>query len=134
MIIRISKQKTKEIIEEYYREQLDFIGKVSFKTDIQYVGYYEEEEVVVKTIIKGTMKFLGEDVKVEREVSLVEIKNAFLYRLAKENYSCESIELDTGVSQKSVGYGMNENVVEKAYFNGILLNIDEKCKKIGGKK
>ncbi len=44
----------------------------------------------------------------------------------------KEIELDSGLTTKTIGYGLGERDIKTAYFNRVKVALESKTKTIGG--
>lgn len=128
MELRFDKNKMKEIVEKYYREYEDFDGVVTAGCSLNLVGYgmAEHEDTVVSIKVKGTMKVLGMEVPMTREVDDEELFNIFRTVLGNEGHTIKSLTVNSGVNESTEGYGMGEHTVKRPYFRGVIVNVKEK--------
>ncbi len=79
--LKFSNKQTRTILENYYKEQQDIVGKVNAKATSGYAGYGMDEHIdcVLEMKMKGVMSIGGIDVPVEQNITLEELNNAFTY-------------------------------------------------------
>lgn len=128
MELIFDKNKMKDVIENYYREYEDFDGKVTAGCRMDLVGYgmAEHHDAVVSIKIKGTMKVLGMDVPMIREVNEEELFNIFRVMLDKQGHTVSSLSINSGVNESVEGYGLGEQTVKRPYFRGVTVTVKEK--------
>lgn len=133
MELKIDRKLTKEIIEQYYKEQFDIEGTVSITARKETIGYYETVDCVTTIKLKGTMNVMNKKVPCEINVTPEETKNAFNYALGREGYEVENVTFDDGINETYKGYGPMEYKEYKPYFNGVNVQVKNnfKQKKIG---
>ena len=131
MVLKIDKKTSLKMIEKYFKEQMDFDGRVTASPEIGWDGYGMNEHQVCKVFfkIRGKMKLLGNEVDAKLDVSDQEVNNAIAYCLMQDGYVLDSYELDCGLSSHSAGYGV-EFSDSKPYFSGMEITIKEKTKKM----
>jgi len=132
MEMKLSKEQTCRILECYYKEQEDIIGRVTINEKTGSVGYGMTEYVdcVLDMKIKGEIEFDGIKMPVEEKITTSKLELAISYFIAKTGRDVKSISLDKGTSVKTTGYGMCERDIKTAYFNGINITIENKTKKL----
>ena len=136
MKVKLSRDRVRKLINQYYREVLGIEGKAIFSLSKDYVGYGSSEHLdcVLNITYVGKTKILGEDTSITIDVSDEELKNIISYYLEKEGHSLSNIEIDSGLDYKTEGYGMGECTVSYPCFRGVNVNIKDNVKKIGEKK
>ena len=128
MELKFSLESTKKIIEAFYSETTDLKGKVTSKVEKGSVGYYEEIGAIVSMKLKGKIKVLDEEVEVEKNITPEEVTEAFKHVLAKNNIEVEEVHYESGLRNRSVGYGMSESIEHIPYFNGVRVRIKNNTK------
>lgn len=128
MELKFDKNKMKEVIENYYREYEDFDAKVTAGCRMDLVGYgmSEHQDAVVSIKVTGTMKVLGMDVPMTRDVNETELFNIFRVMLDKQGHTLSSLSINSGVSESVEGYGLGEHTVKRPYFRGVTVTIKDK--------
>lgn len=128
MELKFDKNKMKEVIESYYREYEDFDAKVTAGCRMDLVGYgmSEHQDAVVSIKVTGTMKVLGMDVPMTRDVNETELFNIFRVMLDKQGHTLSSLSINSGVSESVEGYGLGEHTVKRSYFRGVTVTIKDK--------
>ena len=136
MLIILSKEKVRNLINQYYREVYGIEGKTSIQVSKDYVGYGmgEHKDCVVNITYKGKMKVFGEETQVSIEISNDSLKAIIKDYLEQDGYIVTNMKIDKGLDYKTEGYGMGEHTEAYPYFRGIEVNIKGKEIKIGGRK
>ena len=136
MKVKLTKDKVRKLINQYYSEVLDIQGKTIIRVSKDYVGYGmgEHMDCVVEISYIGKTKILGDEVSISIDVTDDELKNIISFYLEKEGYSIKGFDMDKGLDYRTEGYGMGEYKESYPYFRGVNVNINEKVKKIGEKK
>ena len=136
MRIKLTKDKIRKLINQYYSEVLGIEGKTLIKLSKEYVGYGlgEHLDCVLEITYVGKAKILGDEVSMSIDVNDEELKNIISFYLEKEGYSIKGFDLDKGLDYRTEGYGMGEHTESFPYFRGVNVDINEKVKKIGEKK
>lgn len=134
MELKFYKQQICEVLEKYYREEEDFIGKVSICATTGWVGYGLSEEIgcILDMKIAGELDIMGQRIPGTINITTKEVENAFHYYFGKEGYSVSNIQFNSGIRESCEGYGMAEHTVKKPYFDDITVTVKNKEKKIGG--
>lgn len=118
MEINIDKELMIEILEKYYKEQLDFKGKVSIGELLFVRDYYDDECISLNMSIRGNINFMSRDIPASKNITIDTFKDALKYYLAKENYEFEYFEYDYDVDGNS----------GKRNLNGVKIKIKENNK------
>ena len=136
MLIILSKEKVRNLINQYYREVYGIEGKTSILVSKDYVGYGmgEHKDCVVNITYKRKMKVFGEETQVSIEISNDSLKAIIKDYLEQDGYIVTNMKIDKGLDYKTEGYGMGEHTEAYPYFRGIEVNIKGKEIKIGGRK
>lgn len=131
MKILLSKTMIEEILQKYYKEQLDIDGKVKISVFKELGGfeYNAQEEARIKIELTGSMKLFGKNNQTKITISIDEMLEAIKYYIEQEGYTYVDYEIDKGLDRKFVGYGMNEFEQKTAYFNGVNVSVDLNNKK-----
>ena len=129
--LKFNKEQIKKVIEQYYKEQLDFEGKVKINAHRGSVGYgmNEHEDCVVDIILKGQMEFMGEVIPMEKELYEDDIKEVFKYCVEKQGLKFKRIYFD-----KDITYEGYYEDIKKYIFNGIEVEVEGFQKNKGGIK
>ena len=136
MNIKLSKEKVRNLINQYYREVYGIEGKTSIQVSKDYVGYGmgEHKDCVVNIKYKGKTKILGEESPITINVFDNDLETIIKYYLEQDGYSVTNIMIDKGLDYKTEGYGMGEHTEAYPYFRGIEVIIKGKEIKIGERK
>ena len=136
MNVKLSKEKVRNLINQYYREVYGIEGKTSILVSKDYVGYGmgEHKDCVVNITYKGKMKVFGKETQVSIEISNDSLKAIIKDYLEQDGYIVTNMKIDKGLDYKTEGYGMGEHTEAYPYFRGIEVNIKGKEIKIGGRK
>ena len=136
MNVKLSKEKVRNLINQYYREVYGIEGKTSILVSKDYVGYGigEHKDCVVNITYKGKMKVFGKETQVSIEISNDSLKAIIKDYLEQDGYIVTNMKIDKGLDYKTEGYGMGEHTESYPYFRGIEVNIIGKEKKIGERK
>lgn len=134
MELKFTKEQMCKVLEKYYKEQEEIKGKVSIKSYACNMGFEmaSYRDVLIEMKLVGKMELNGLDIPIEKPVEKDDLNAAFAYFLSELNQEVESISLDKGISHSTEGYFMSERTVEKAFFNGVIVKVKNKTKKIGG--
>lgn len=135
MELKFTEKQISQVLEKYYKEQLDVEGKVNLRAYAAQVGFemYPTTETLIEMTIEGTMNIEDMKVPVKQQIPQTELENAFKYFLGTRNIEIESIAFDKGVSTHCSGYYKSEKTYEKPYFRGVIVKTKNITKKIGGK-
>lgn len=130
MRIFLDKEIITEIIEKYYQEQFDIIGKVNITADKQFgsYGFSDIEESLIKIELIGNINLLGKKQKTKITITTDEMLKAIKYYIEQEGYVYKGYELDKGLHEETIGYGLSEETKKNPYFNGVQINVDTKNK------
>lgn len=136
MNVKLSNEKVRNLINQYYREVYEIEGKTIINVYKDYVGYGmdEHKDCVVNIIYKGKTKILGEETPISIDISDNDLKTIIKYYLEQDGYSVTNIMIDKGLDYKTEGYGLGEHTESYPYFRGVEINIYGKEKKIGERK
>lgn len=131
MKIILNKTMIEEILQKYYKEQLDIDGKVriSVFTELTELGCNAQTEAAIKIELTGHMRLFGKRNTTKIKISIDEMLEAIKYYIEQEGYTYVDYEMDKGLESKFVGCGMGEYEQKIPYFNGININVDVKNKK-----
>lgn len=126
--LQFKKEEIKRLLERYYKEKEDFIGKVSMRCLLENVGYgmLEREEAVVEIKLTGSLNIFGEKVVLDRSLTKEEVQDVFSAMLYDAGYEISGISYDMGVCNTILGYGCQEHSVNKPYFNGLVATVKNK--------
>lgn len=130
MKVLLNEETIKELIERYFKEQLDIDGIASVKVSKEYVyhGVNESLECVVEFIITGTMTLSGKTYETKITISYDEVVEAIKYCFEKEGYVFKEMHLKKQIDYVSQGYGLSERQVGVPKFEGIEVKIDRNKK------
>ena len=125
---KFGKREMKHVIEGYYKKYEDFDGVFSSSCSLQAVGYgmSEHEDAVIEMKIKGKFNVLGMEVEMSRDVSDEDVFNIFRVVLGDAGYDVNSVTFDKGTTEMCEGYYMNERIVSKPYFRGVIVGVTQK--------
>lgn len=133
METNFNKQETIKLIEEYYARLEGKKVKVSITAKTGCFGLYETKGCDTTITVSETMEIAGMNKEVKYNLSKDELTKNLRALFALYEFDVKSVNLDDGLSSHCEGYGMMEHTVERAYFNGITVNL-EKAKVQGLKK
>lgn len=128
MKIKFGIKEVKNVLEEYYRVNEDFSGKVSVSCQIGN-GFFRNEFYDVaelKASINGKLAICGMEVPMVREITVDEIKTIFRSVIENSGQTVGSVNLDYGIRCETVGYGMGEHTEKIPYFNGVNVVVRNK--------
>lgn len=130
MNILLDKKIVAQIIEKYYKEQLDFEGTAEITVEKEFgsYGYTDVEEAMINIKLKGNMMLLGQKIKTVITISTEEMKEAIKYCIEEEGYTFKGCTIEKGLNEKCIGYGPGEHTEKIPYFNGVNVNVDIKNK------
>lgn len=130
MELYLKKDTVAKILENHYKEQEDFDGKVTFYHYIGPVGYgpQEHRDTIVTTKITGKIKLLGEEATITRPITFSEVTGIITTVLEAEGYETEAVKLDAGLATEWTGSGMYEQQVENSYFSGLIATVKKNIK------
>ena len=136
MNVKLSNEKVRNLINQYYREVYEIEGKTIINVYKDYVGYGmdEHKDCVVNIIYKGKTKILGVETPISIDISDNDLNTIIKYYLEQDGYSVTNIMIDKGLDYKTEGYGLGEHTESYPYFRGVEINIYGKEKKIGERK
>ena len=136
MNIKLSNEKVRNLINQYYRDIYGIEGKTCIQVSKDYVGYGigEHKDCVVNITYKGKMKVFGKETQVSIEISNDSLKAIIKDYLEQGGYIVTNMKIDKGLDYKNEGYGMGEHTEAHPYFRGIEVNIKGKEIKIGERK
>lgn len=75
----------------------------------------------------ANMSVLGNVISMEREITKVEIENAFRVTLEEEGYQVSNIQYDAVLKSEWEGCYTDECRVTKAIFNGMNVEVKKKA-------
>ena len=79
-------------IERYYREQLDFNGKVKINLVNETVGYYGDKVNKLDIGINGFVNLAGKDVECVVKIDIEDMNNIIKFYLNEQGYDVIRIE------------------------------------------
>lgn len=133
METKFNKQETIKLIEEYYERLEGKKVKASISAKSGCFGLYEVKGCETTITISETMDIAGMRKEVKYNLSKEDLTRNLRALFSLYEFDVKSVDLDDGLSSHCEGYGMMEHTVERAYFNGITINL-EKAKNVGLKK
>ncbi len=130
MNLKFTKAQMCKILEKYYKEQEGITGKVTIQGNAYDIGLdiCSYRDVLVEMKISGEINLDGFTIPLEKEITVSELEMALNSFLNEFNQEVENVTFDKGFTHKSVGYGMYESTVSKAYFNGAIVKVKNKDK------
>ena len=134
MIIKFDKNRVKELLEKYYKEEYDCDGKITIDVSKGFVDYFDNIGCVVDTNFRGKMNVLGEATNFIVCLSIQDIENVLKKIFEKEGYDVLNVSCDYGLDSRLEGYGMGEYIESYPYFRGVEVRLKDKIKKFGGIK
>ena len=126
MEVTFTKEETLKLIEEYYRrlENREVTANASAKKG--YTGWQDEEACVTTITISEKMEIVGMQKEVKENITEDQLNTLLGVLFDLYEFDLTSVTLDSGLSSKWEGYGMNEHEVKTAYFRGIKVNVKKK--------
>ncbi len=94
MEIKIDRNLLIMFIEKYYREQLDFNGKVEIRLVNETVGYYGDKVNKLDIGINGFVNLAGKEVECVVKIEEDDMKNIINFYLQEQGYNVIKIEND----------------------------------------
>lgn len=134
MELKFTKEQLCQVLEKYYEEQEGIKGKVIIKSYACNLGFemHPYRGVIVEMKINGETELEEMKFSIEKQIEQDDLQSAITHFLSGVNQEVESISFDKGKTYHTEGYFMNEKTVEKSYFNGVIVKLKNKTKKIGG--
>ena len=123
MEVTFTKEETLKLIEEYYKRLEDREVKASVTAKKGYTGWQDEEACVTAITISENMEIVGMQKEVKESITEDQLNTLLRALFDLYEFDLTSITLDSGLSSKWEGYGMNEHEVKTAYFKGIKVNF-----------
>ena len=136
MNVKLSKEKVRNLINQYYRDTYETKGKTSikiYKGDFGY-GMDEHKDCVVEITYQAKIKILGEETTFCLNISDNDLKTIIKHYLEQDGYIVTNMKIDKGLDYKTEGYGMGEHTESYPYFRGVEVNIKGKEKNKGERK
>lgn len=124
METKFNKQETANLLQEYFEKLEGRKVKVSISAKKTLVGIYESESCKTTITVSEKMDIAGIEKEVTYELSEKDLSNHITALLALQGFDVESVELDDGISNRTVGYFMDEHTEKKAYCNGITVRLN----------
>lgn len=108
MIVKLSREKVKNLINQYYKDIYNIDGEVIIKTSKKFVDYglSKHQDCSLNITYNGKTIILGEETSISIDVSNDELGDIINYYLEQDGYSVNDINIDKGVEYKTVGYGV----------------------------
>ena len=121
----ISKSELLKMLSAYYTEELGkpVDIKVNVNKELRGYSYDEYYDANIEFYFENEYNVGTAKVKITTTLTNEDIKEALNNIVSKLNYSIASIDYDSGV--RTVDYGYYESY-EKAYFDGVKLNLKQK--------
>lgn len=133
METKFNKQETIKLLEEYYQRLEGKKVKVSISAKAGTFGLYETKGCQTTITVSEKMEIAGMNKDVTYTLSKDDLKRNITALFALYEFDVKGLDIEDGLSSQWEGYGMMEHQVERAYFNGITVNL-EKAKNVGLKK
>ena len=96
-------------------------------------GLYETKGCQTTITVSEKMEIAGMNKDVTYTLSKDDLKRNITALFALYEFDVKGLDIEDGLSSQWEGYGMMEHTVDRAYFNGITVNL-EKAKNVGLKK
>ncbi len=125
METKFNKQETIKLIEEYYERLEGRKVKVSISAKTGCFGLYEVKGCETTITVAETMNIAGMSKEVKFNLSREDLTTNLRALFTLYEFDVKSVNIEDGLSSHSEGYGMCEHTVEKAYFNGITVNLEK---------
>lgn len=115
--IEINQKELKQLLTDYYKKQYkDESVKITFKTNEEFVGIYENRSVVTRIKLKQNMFLDNYVISKEREISEEELKDVLNNMLMEKSYEVIDLFLDNHKYVDYYGYSDYS-------FDGVKLNV-----------
>lgn len=128
MKVNIDKKKLLSLIEKYYRETKGLEGKATARATKELTGYGtgEHEDCVVYITFSYTKNIQGVDFPSNIAIEEDKVKEIIKYFMEKENLNVNYVEMNSGLTQHTSGYGLGEETSYIPYFKGVEVSVTEK--------
>lgn len=126
MEIIYSKKDVEDLIKKYYLEKEGRTISVSITPKKERVGFYEEVGCVTEIKISEVVKVFGNEVTATDVITKNDLESILKELFEETDYRLVNLEYQDGINSNWEGYGMGETKVDRAYFNGIKLNVNAK--------
>ncbi|HAB66413.1 MAG TPA: hypothetical protein DCE23_03500 [Firmicutes bacterium] len=132
METKFNKQETIKLLEEYYQKLEGKKVKVSISAKSGTFGLYETKGCQTTITVTERMEIAGMNKDVSVTLPEEDLKRNLTALFALYDFDVKGVDIDDGLSSHWEGYGMMEHQVERAYFNGITVNLEKaKQKNLG---
>ena len=125
MEMKLNRETIKEMLIQYYREYENIECDILIKTDIECIGYYEQDECVVSFIQIRKLNFMGKELKTKTILTDDEIENIIKILLRDNQLDLADWKYDKKIKTEYRGTNWDEYTVDKPYFGGIIINTKE---------
>ena len=125
METKFNKQETIKLIEEYYSRLEGRKVKASISAKKTTFGYHEDLGCQTTVTVSEEMEIAGIKKEVKINLTKEELKQNLKALFALYDFDLKGIDYDDGLSSRSEGYGMCEQTVSSAYFNGITVRLEK---------
>ncbi len=126
MQIKLTKEELKGLIKKYYQTLEGRCVKVNISYEGGSVGLYETFGCIISINIHEIVDFLGTKKEVTTTITEEQLREILNALLANENYELTNFKLDYGTRSVTEGSYMTERTVEKAYFNGAVIEFKKR--------
>lgn len=117
--IEIKKEELEQLLLDYYRKIENKNIEIDFKTDEEYVEFYEERDIVTRIKLRQNIKLGNQTVSKEREISKKELKEILNEMLQEQGYKI--INLIFNNQKQSISYYEEVGF----YFKGLKLSVEQ---------
>ncbi len=126
--ITYNKKDIRQLIKNYYATYKQILNaNVFIGTKVGTVGQgmMEHEDAIITVSVSYETDIAGINKKINDNLSLEETANIIATILKDSGYKVNSSYSNAGTFSDYVGYGIDEHLVKRPYFNGITFNITE---------
>lgn len=125
METKFNKQETIKLLEEYYQRLEGKKVKVSISAKAGTFGLYETKGCQTTITVSEKMEIAGMNKDVTYTLSEDELKRNLTALFALYEFDVKGVDIEDGLTSCCEGYGMMEHTVDRAYFNGITVNLEK---------
>lgn len=125
MEIVLNREVIKKLLILYYQKYENIDCNINIRASLEKVGWYEEEQCVVRICQIIENDLFGKVVKAKRELEEKEIKEALRIILLEKGYEMTGLTINNEIREKCSGYGMCEHYYNTPYFGGITIYTKE---------
>ena len=123
--MNLNRETIKKILKFYYKKYDNIDCDIFIKAAIEKVGYYEDEQCVVRITQVRKIKLFDDEIRVKHELDEDEIRTALLTILKDEGIEATGLTINNETREKWEGYGMCEQCYKTPYFGGITIYTKE---------